>query len=133
MSFRPNIGARNGVLDEGVSYFDGLTITIYTGSQPGSGGGSTAETVLASGTIPTPAFDAADAGAASVASNWPLSITATGTAGWARITDGAGGVVDLSCGADESGEDLELSTTSLENGGTASVTFGTITLPNNDA
>ena len=130
MAFRPNAAARSGIMDDGINHFNGATITIFTGTQPGEGGGSHSDTTLSSGTLPSPAFGAATAGAAGPATSWSLSISATGTAGWARITQGSA-ILDLDVGT--TGADLNLDTLSLEDGGSVAVSGGSITLPGNDA
>ena len=130
MAFRPNAAARSGIMDDGINHFNGASITILDGSQPAEGGGSHSDATLASGTLPSPAFGAASSGGAGPATNWTLSISATGTAGWARITQGSAHL-DLDLGT--SGADLNVDTLSLEDGGSVSVTGGNVTLPGNDA
>ena len=130
MAFRPNEAARNLILDDGMNGFDGAAITYYSGTQPGAGGGSHSETLLATGALGTPAFAAASGGAVSPASTWSGSISETGTAAWARITQGSA-IIDMDVGT--SGASLNLDDVAFEDGGSVNVTGGTITLPGNDA
>jgi hypothetical protein len=130
MAVRPNTAARNGILDDGLAHFDGATLAIYTGTQPSAGGGATAETQLATGTLPTPAFAAASAGGRAPASNWSASIGTNGTAGWARLTKGSA-IIDMDVG--QGSGSLSLETVTLVDGDTVVVTGGSISLPSNDA
>lgn len=136
MPVRPNAAARNLILTSGLGGFDGADIEYYDGTQPGAGGGSVgAATLLASGTLPTPAFAAASAGARAVASNWEatggVGITAE-TAAWARIETAGGAIIDLDV-SDTSGA-LVLDTLTVNEDDIIRVNGGTgITLPGNDA
>lgn len=127
MAVRLDTTGRNKILDSGLDAFDGAGIKIYTGTQPATGGGSHADTELASGTLPTPAFAAASSGGRAPNSSWSLTVGANGTAGWARITAPGGGIIDMAVGLGSG--DLSMDDTSLVSGGTVSVTSGPITLP----
>lgn len=127
MAVRLDTTGRNKILDSGLDAYNSAGIKIYNGTQPATGGGSHADTELASGTLPASAFAAASAGARAPASTWSLTVGTTGTAGWARITASGGGIIDMSVG--QGTGDLSLDDSSLVSGGTVSVTGGTITLP----
>jgi hypothetical protein len=133
MAVRPNAAASGAILDEGLDAWDGATLEIYTGTQPGTGGAATGETLLASITLPTPAFAAADGRSRSPAANWTGSVSTSGTAGWARLTNASTEVIDLNIVESPTEGDLQLDDVTLVEGGTVSVTGGNITLPGNDA
>lgn len=103
------------------------TIEVRTGSTPGAG------TLLLTFTLNNPAYGAAGAtvaGRADLATGSSISATAvaTGTAGHARVKNGAGATVqDLSVGT--SGAELNLSTLSVVLGVVYQLTGGTITQP----
>lgn len=130
MAVRPNAAARQGIVTDGFAHFNGATITIFNGTQPATGGGSHSDTTLASGTLPSPAFATGANGSRGPASAWNLTVSADGTAGWARITQ-SGAHIDLSVG--EGSGDISLDETTLENGGSISIASGSLTLPGNDS
>lgn len=111
-------------------------LLIYAGSVPADAdaalGGAT---LLATLNMSNPAFgNAADAApgatATAAAISDDTSADATGTATFFRIQDRDGtAVIQGSCGATGSGEDLELSTVSVEAGVIVSVTSLTYTQP----
>ena len=120
---------RNAQLDQitstvGASGF----LRIYDGSRPATGG--TATTLLAELTLNATFAPAASSGVLTLNSiTADSSANATGTATWFRIvTSGATFVMDGSVGT--SGQDLNLSTTSIVSGATVSVTSATITAGN---
>lgn len=132
MAVRPNEAASNAVLDEGLDHFDGGTVEIRTGTQPSAGGGSASGTLLATITLPNPAFAAASSRGRGPASTWTDTVDASGTAGWARIEAASGGaIIDVAVG--EGSGDLSLDDAALVEGGTVQVTGGAISLPGNDA
>ena len=120
---------RNAQLDQitstvGASGF----LRIYDGSRPATGG--TATTLLAELTLNATFAPGASSGVLTLnAITADSSANATGTATWFRIvTSGATFVMDGSVGT--SGQDLNLSTTSIVSGATVSVTSATITAGN---
>jgi hypothetical protein len=132
MAVRPNVNGSNAVLDDGLDHFNGGSLQIRTGTQPGTGGATATGDLLATITLPTPAFGAASSRGRGPASNWSASVSASGTAGWARMEASSGGaVVDLAVG--EGSGDLSLDDVALVEGGTVTVTGGAISLPANDA
>lgn len=122
-----NLGAR---FDAGAA---GGTIKIYSGTRPANantavGGGNT---LLLTFTLATTALAAPASGVASLA-GLPLAAegVAAGTATWWRGADSDGNTVtDGSCGADGSGENIELSTTTISVGLDVNLTAGTFTQP----
>ena len=120
---------RNAQLDQitstvGASGF----LRIYDGSRPATGG--TVTTLLAELTLNATFAPGASSGVLTLnAITADSSANATGTATWFRIvTSGATFVMDGSVGT--SGQDLNLSTTSIVSGATVSVTSATITAGN---
>lgn len=107
------------------------TIDVRTGSQPASANDAATGTILATFTLADPAFGAAANGVATLAGT-PRTTTglAAGTAGWFRALDSDGNTVfDGSVGAEGSGAQLELNTTTISVGVDVSITAGTVTMP----
>jgi|SRR5688500_14281529 len=136
MGFRLSAAARNAACNAVVDLLDGGTtpvIQVYTGSQPTNpdtavGGATLLVTFNLDGTA---AFGSASSGTATL-TGLPISATAvaTGTAGWFRMLTQSGGtaVLDGVCGT--SGQQLNLSTTSITSGVTVEITGGTgVTMP----
>ncbi len=120
---------RNAQLDQitsavGASGF----LRIYDGSRPATGG--TATTLLAELTLNATFAPAASSGTLTLNSiTADSSANATGTATWFRIvTSGGTFVMDGSVGT--SGQDLNLSTTSIVTGATVSITSASISAGN---
>lgn len=104
------------------------TLEIRTGSQPANPGTAASGTLLATFTLPNPAFGAASTGVATLNAVTSVTAAATGTAGYFRIKNNAGtAIMDGDCGT--SGATLNLNTTSITSGGNVSITSGTITMP----
>jgi hypothetical protein len=133
MPLRLNTLASNAILDSGLNALNGATIKLYDGTQPSAGGGSTTDTELASGTLPSPAFGVASNRGRGPADNWELvgGASATGqTASWARIQTSGGAIVDLDVGT--TNESLVLTTAAISEFDIVRVTGGAIFLPGND-
>lgn len=129
MAITINDDGRNAMLDALADLFDGATMTIRTGAAP-SASAIASGTVLATITLPTPAFAAA-AGTVAKAGTWQdASADATGTAGHFRIVASGGAVIEGTCTATGDGGDLQLSTTSLISGTPFTVTAFTMSLAN---
>jgi hypothetical protein len=137
MTLRYATATQNAVLSTIAARFDagaaGGTIKVYSGTPPANantapGGGNT---LLLTFTLATTGFNAPSAPTMSVA-GLPLTAegVAAGTATWWRGADSDGNtVMDGSCGAEGSNEDLELSTTSISVGLDVNLTAGTFTQP----
>lgn len=136
MATRLATGVVNAMADAAVDRMDlgsgAGTIKVYTGSQPASAndteGGAT---LLATFTMADPAFGAASAGVASIASA-PRTTTgaAAGTAGWFRAEDSDGtNCFDGSVTATGGGGQLELNSTTISVGVSVEITSGTFTMP----
>ena len=116
MPLRQSDSVRNAKADAAVDLLDvggAGTIKIYSGSQPATPATAASGTLLATVTLPSPAFG-----------------SASGTAGWARFADGAGttrfdGDVTVTGG----GGVVTLSSTSLTSGAPVDITGGTWTEP----
>jgi len=104
------------------------TIDIRTGGQPATANAAATGTLLATLTLPDPAFGAADASGVATLDNTPVISTtglAAGTAGWFRMMDSTGAsVLDGLVGAE-----LILNTTTISIGVTIEVVSGTVTMP----
>lgn len=133
MTLRLDDDSRNVMADGLVDQFDGGTLIIYTGTQPASANDAPTGTVLATITLPTPAFGAAAAGVVAKSGTWQdVSADATGTAGWFRVSSAAGPGTyrwDGSVTATGGGGDMELDTTSITAGGTVTVSTCQLTMP----
>lgn len=135
MTLKISSAARNASCDAVVDLVDintpPGTLKIYTGSQPADPNTTATGTLLATITLPNPAFGSASSGVATLLG---VSLTGTGvaagTAGWFRIQQGAGtGVIDGAVTATGGGGQLELATTTVSVGLSVTVTSGTITQP----
>lgn len=105
------------------------TIEIYSGAQPATANDAATGTLLATFTLPYPAFGDASGGVANLL-GVPLSTTgsAAGTPGWFRAKDSTGATAfDGSVGT--SGAQLNLNTTSITAGGQVQITSGSDTQP----
>lgn len=101
------------------------TLTVYTGSQPATANDSPTGTQLVQ--ITGIYFNAADSGAITLFDDtFEGTATATGTAGWARLTDGTN-VIDGAVAT--SGSDFNLSTTSITEDDVVRLNSLTITMP----
>lgn len=135
MVIRIPTASRNAAADAVVDRVDlgsgAGTMEIRSGSQPASANDAASGTLLATVTLPDPAFGSASSGAAAINDPGPVTGVAAGTAGWFRIKDSdSNTVMDGSVGASGSGADLELATTTISVGLTVDITGGgTITMP----
>lgn len=134
-------GYRNALLDgsDMTTLFSGGQLDIFSGSQPADADATEgAGTVLASITLPTPAFAAsASGGAIAKAGTWQdLSANATGTAAWFRmydsaVTTGASTTavrIDGSVGLDSGTFDLEFDNISFTLGDPITVDTFSVTI-----
>lgn len=121
-----SVELRNAKLDANTTIVGaGGKLEIYAGAKPATGGAE--GTTLAVFTLGSPFAPAASGGVQSPTLPANTTGSATGTAGWARVTkaDGTTAVMDLTVGT--SGAQLNLNTLSITSGGTVSVTSWTIT------
>jgi hypothetical protein len=108
-------------------------LVIYSGTRPAPDAVPGAATALATVVLDNPAFAPATAGAAILGVPTSVAASASGTASWFRIVDGAdASVFDGSVTATGGGGDLELATTALTVGLTVDITSGTVTMPATD-
>lgn len=133
MTMRLSSGSRSAAADAVVDRLDAVgagTIKIYSGAQPANPQTGPSGVLLATITLNAPAFTAATTGAASLIVTPALTTTgvADGTAGWFRAADGGGtAVFDGACGT--SGQELNLTSTTIATGGTVNIVSGTYTQP----
>lgn len=116
--------AADAIADE----WDGAagTLEIRTGAAPGATNSATG-TVLATVTLPAPAFGAASAGVVAKTGTWEdTSADATGTAAHFRITSNGGGdIMEGTVTATSGGGDMEVDNVSFASGQAFTVTaFG---------
>ena len=101
---------------------------IYDGTRPSNPDTAiTSQNLLATLTFGNPAFGDSVDGVATANAIADATASATGTAAWARCykSDGSSPVLDMNVGT--SGSDLNLNSTSIQSGGTVSVTSMTVT------
>lgn len=127
MAFRQNTALRNILANAFADTWDGGTLKIYSGAQPADTT-TTPGTLLATITLPTPAFGSAASGVVSKSGTWSALAVATNTAGWARFANSGGTVLcDVSVG--ESASDLIIDNDAVVSGGEITVTSFTYTVP----
>ena len=150
MTLRISTGLRNGLL--GTSAFKTLMangiIDIYSGSQPADADTAESGTQLVRITLASGAFVSGEAAnglefgtpsagvlAKAAAETWSGVILATGTAGWFRfyantvVTGGSTTAVRFDGAISTSGQQLNLSSTSLTLSATLTIDAFTITMP----
>jgi len=121
---------RNILADAIGDLYDGGELKIYSGSQPATPITAPTGTLLATITLPTPAFSAAVAGVKSKTGVWTTTGLADDDAGWGRMkTSGGADPIDFSIGASGSGEDIEMDSVAIETGQTVTVSAFTFTQP----
>ena len=128
MTIRFNTDTRNLIVDSLTSNLGYATLRVYSGSQPANAGSAPTGTLLVE--IQLQGFNASANGSAGLATGTQAQGTAsaTGTAGWARLTDGTRNI-DGSVGT--TGTDFIINTTSIVSGGNVTLTNCTITQPAN--
>lgn len=133
MAIHLPVATRNAMADACVDLTDvggAGTLKIYTGSQNATAGALPAGTVLATFTLPNPAFGASASGVATLNAVTTVQGSNTGTAGCFAITNNAGtSVLTGSVTATGGGGDLTLNTTSITTGVDVDITSGTVTMP----
>ena len=130
------VGVMNAVSD----FYDAggpFVLRFYSGAQPANSDAAATGTLLATITLPAPAFGASSDGGpgqpvtAAKAGTWSATVTATGTVGWARFVLGAGSVngIDVSCGGPASGADIEFDDPDFVIDGTIVIDTFALSLP----
>lgn len=110
--------------------FDGGTLEIYTGAQPGDPNAAASGTLLCTITIPNPAFGAASGGIIAKAGSWSGTAGVTGTAGWARfISSDTNKTMDAAVVDVPGGNDLLINDIDIVNGNTVTVVSLTLQTP----
>jgi hypothetical protein len=124
MAFRQNINLRNVIADAIDVEFSGGTLNIYTGTQPASAGTAATGTLLASITLPSPAFGIAASGAIAKSGTWTDTVDVSGTAGYGRFVSAVSDRrFDVAVVAE-----ITFDNAALVAGGTVTVTACTITI-----
>lgn len=134
MATRITTARRNAACDSVVDAIDAGagpgTLEIRSGAQPASANDADAGSVLATVTLPDPAFGAAASGTATANAITGVTGSAAGTAAHFRVKDSAGTVVlDGSVTATGGGGDMELNTTTISVGVDVDITSWTVTMP----
>jgi hypothetical protein len=127
-----SVAARNAALDAVTALLNSGgagTIKVYDGSQPaGPGTAITSQNLLVTLTFSSTSFGASSSGTATANSITSGTAGATGTASWARLASGGGtAVMDMTVGA--SATDIVLSSATINNGNTVSISSFTLTHP----
>lgn len=103
-------------------------LQLYTAPRPAIGEALTTQTLLVSLLLPQPCTASLANGTLTLAPIPPALCQHSGTAAWARFTDGNGnGVADVDVGLTGSGAEVELSTLLLLAGGSVSVSVASLT------
>jgi len=125
----PIKNARLAVLANALDAADsGGVLRLYTGLRPGVGEALTTQTLLVSLLLPQPCTASLANGTLTLAPIPAALCQHSGTAVWARFTDGEGnGVADGDVGLTGSGAEVELSTLLLLAGGSVSVSVASLT------
>lgn len=126
MAVRLSTDLRNVLANAIGSGFNSGTFEIRTGSQPATANTAASGTLLVTISLPGSPFGSASAGSVAKQGSWSASASASGTAGWGRLT-GGGNVIDVSIG--ESGADFIIDNASIVEGGTVTVVSGSVTVP----
>jgi hypothetical protein len=130
MAVTLNNTARHAALDALADLCDGATLTVRTGAAPGAGNIATG-TVLATITLPTPAFAAASGGTVARTGTWEdASAENTGTAAHFRIVCTGGAIFEGTVTATSGGGDLEVANTSFTSGNPFAITAFTMSFTN---
>lgn len=134
MAIRVNNLLRNYIIDHGVVSPLGpgtALLKIYTGTQPGTGG-ATAGTSRIIGTVGALSWGAGSNGTVPLSAGTYTGTAGTdGTAGWARLSDGAGTslyIIDGGCGT-ESTQNFVIDAAAITKGATITVTAVTLIMP----
>ena len=124
-----NTAGRNAILNAISALYNGGTLTIRSGTPPGPNATATG-TVLATVTLPNPAFAAASGTAARTGTWSDASADATGTAGHFRVVATGGAVFEGTISATGGSGDMELSTISMIAATPFTITAFTLSLTN---
>jgi hypothetical protein len=108
----------------------GATVQIRTGSQPASANTTASGTLLATITLPASPWATAASGSVAKQGTWSATAVATGTAGYARLINGAN-AIDVSVGV--SATDWIIDNASILNGGTVTIVTAALTAPSGEA
>ena len=130
MAIRLATATRDAMADALAPLLNGGTIEVRSGAQPVSANDAASGTLLATLTMPSPAFTSSDAGVITLATSPVLEATAAaaGTAGYARVKT-SGGAVVFDGSVATTGGDFTINSTSITAGGTVRLTAGTLTMP----
>ena len=129
MAFRQNDASRNGAANGFADLYDGGTARVLTGTQPAAGGAETG-TLLATITIPTPAFGAASAGVVAKAGTWSTTASASGVAGYLRVVSAdTNSFFDLNISETGGGGEAIINDQDIVENGNVVITALSITMP----
>lgn len=130
MALRKNTALRNEQAEFFGGLFDGGTLEIYTGVQPADPNSSPSGSLLATISIPNPAFGAASNGTVAKAGSWSATAGDTGTAGYGRFISADTTItMDIQCSQVPGGNNLLLNNVDIAIGNTVTVVSLTITIP----
>lgn len=112
----------DNIVTYGAFLFNGGLLNIYTGAQPIDPIHAATGVMVASITLPNPAFVEADDGVCVKTGDWSGSATNSGVAGWFRLTGTAGDIIDGTVTTALGSGDLLASTTNFTVGDPVEVT-----------
>lgn len=130
MPLRKNEDTINEQVELLGSLFDAGTVEIYTGPQPADPNSAPSGSLLATITIPNPAFGAASGGLITKSGTWSTTATGTGTAGYARfISSDTLKTMDVAVSGVPGSNDLLINTVDIVTGNTVSIVSLTLAEP----
>lgn len=130
MPLRKNTATINEQAELLGSLFDGGTLEIYSGTQPGDPNSAATGTLLVTITIPNPAFGAPSGGVVTKAGVWSDTAVATAAAGYARfISSDTLKTFDIPVSNIPGGGNLLINDMAIATGNTITVISLTLTEP----
>lgn len=133
MAIRLATATRDAMADALAALANGGSIEVRSGTQPASANTAASGTLLATLTLPNPAYTTSDGGVITIDADPDIETTgaAAGAAGWARVLNSTGGTV-LDGSVATSGGDFTINSTSITVGGVVKLTAGTLTMPSGE-
>jgi len=130
MPLRKNTGTINAQANAFGALFNAGTLEIYTGSQPADPNSAASGSLLATITIPNPAFGAASGGVISKSGSWQVVATGTGAAGYCRMKSAdTAKTLDIQVSETPGGNNVLISDINIVTGNNVQVQSLTVSVP----
>lgn len=131
MAIKLSVAVRNAMLDAyETTIGTAPKLRVLTGTAPANCAAAQTGTLLAELTLPSDWAAAAASGAKGLSGSWSGSVTVAGTAGYFRIVDSSGTTCHEQGTIGTSGQDINLTSTSLTVGQVLVITAKTLTAGN---